>query len=97
MIEVDPVTLVMDGQVMKDRCDAELITVAELEAAAHRQGFSSLREVARAVLEPGGTLSFIGRNQPAGQGGASGSGAQDEILARLDEIRAALRQRPANP
>ncbi len=97
VIEGDPVTLVIDGQVMKDRCDAELITVAELEAAAHRQGFSSLREVARAVLEPGGTLSFIGRNQPAGQASASGSGAQDEILARLDEIRAALRQRPANP
>ena len=97
VMEGDPVTLVMNGEVMKDRCDAELITVAELEAAAHRQGFSSLREVARAVLEPGGTLSFVGRNQPSPHGSASGPGAQDEILARLDEIRAALRQRPANP
>lgn len=35
--------------------------MAELEAAAHSQGFASLDEVERAVLEPGATIAFIGR------------------------------------
>ena len=96
LIEGDPVTLVVDGAVLKDRLDAELITVAELEAAAHRQGFASLNEVARAVLEPGGTLSFIGRTASGGHAAGAVAGAQNEILARLDEIRAALSQRPAS-
>jgi uncharacterized membrane protein YcaP (DUF421 family) len=90
VIEGDPVTLVENGHVLKDRCDRELITVAELEAAAHRQGFASLSEVGRAVLEPGGTLSFITHNQPAP---ASGPIAHDEILVRLDDIKRMLAAR----
>ena len=34
-----------NGQVLKDNLDSELITVAELEAAAHRQGFETLEAV----------------------------------------------------
>ena len=90
LIEGNPVTLVEDGQVLKDQCDRELITVAELEAAAHRQGFASLADVGRAILEPGGTLSFIGRNQPRA---AVGSGRHDEVLLRLDEIKRMLAAR----
>jgi uncharacterized membrane protein YcaP (DUF421 family) len=90
VIEGDPVTLVQDGQVLRDRCDRELITVAELEAAAHRQGFASLTEVGRAILEPGGTLSFVGRNQPRA---ASASDGRDDILLRLDEIKRMLAAR----
>jgi uncharacterized membrane protein YcaP (DUF421 family) len=90
LIEGDPVTLVQDGQVMKDCCDRELITVAELEAAAHRQGFESLADVGRAVLEPGGTLSFIGRNQMAG---SPPSATHQEIVLRLDEIKRMLAAR----
>ncbi len=90
LIEGDPVTLVQDGQVLRDCLDRELITVAELEAAAHRQGFASLKDVGRAVLGPGGTLSFIGRNQPMP---ADAPGSREEILARLDEIKRALAAR----
>jgi uncharacterized membrane protein YcaP (DUF421 family) len=90
VIEGDPVTLVKDGQVLKDRCDHELITVAELEVAAHRQGFASLADVGRAVLEPGGTLSFIGRNQSTPQ---PTDASHDEVLVRLDEIKRLLMAR----
>jgi uncharacterized membrane protein YcaP (DUF421 family) len=90
VIEGDPVTLVRDGEVLRDRLDGELITVAELEAAAHRQGFASLEDVGRAVLEPGGTLSFVGRKEPFP---ASAPGHQDEILVRLDEIKRMLAAR----
>jgi uncharacterized membrane protein YcaP (DUF421 family) len=90
VIEGDPVTLVQDGQVLKDCCDQELITVAELEVAAHRQGFASLADVGRAVLDPGGTLSFFGRNQPSPQ---AATASPDEILVRLDEIKRLLAAR----
>lgn len=90
VIEGNPVTLVEDGQVLKDQCDRELITVAELEAAAHRQGFASLADVGRAVLEPGGTLSFIGRNQLRP---TTSRGGEDDILLRLDEIKRMLAAR----
>jgi uncharacterized membrane protein YcaP (DUF421 family) len=39
----------------------ELITMAELQAATRKQGFGSLSEVDQCVLEPGGTLTFIGK------------------------------------
>jgi uncharacterized membrane protein YcaP (DUF421 family) len=90
VIEGDPVTLVQDGQVLRDRCDRELITVAELEAAAHRQGFGSLADVGRAVLEPGGTLSFVGRKAPSPP---AAHGNDAEVLARLDEIKRMLAAR----
>ena len=32
----------------------------QLEAAARKQGFESLSEVAECILEPGGTLTFVG-------------------------------------
>ena len=35
--------------------------MAQLEAAARKQGFSSLAEVDQCILEPGGTLSFIAK------------------------------------
>src|SRR5689334_14762976 len=61
LIEGDPDVLIEDGQLKEARLKKELITRAELEAAARRQGLASLEECERAVLEPGGTISFIGK------------------------------------
>ncbi len=63
-----------------DRVGEELITLPELEAAAHRQGFTSLEEVERAVLEPGGIVSFLGRKPPPEEL------RHREVLARLDQM-----------
>jgi len=52
--------LVENGKVHVDRLQKELITMPQLEAAARKQGFESLSEVAQCILEPGGTLTFIG-------------------------------------
>jgi uncharacterized membrane protein YcaP (DUF421 family) len=49
------------GKVRPQRLRKELITMAQLEAAARKQGFGSLAEVDQCILEPGGTLSFIGK------------------------------------
>ena len=59
IVEGDADMLIKDGRILHDRLQAELITVPELEVAAHRQGIASLDDVEKAILESGGTISFI--------------------------------------
>src|SRR5512137_2594181 len=59
IVEGSPDILIEDGKVRTRNLRRELITMAELEAAAHRQGFESLSDVQQGILEPGGTLVFI--------------------------------------
>jgi uncharacterized membrane protein YcaP (DUF421 family) len=84
LVEGSSDVLVNNGQVNKDRLKKEMITLAELEAAARRQGFASLEECDRAVLEPGGAISFV-RRKPSPE-----SSRHDELLARLDELKGEL-------
>jgi len=53
--------LIANGKVRTERLKKELITMEQLEAAARKQGFASLAEVEECVLEPGGTLCFVGK------------------------------------
>lgn len=62
LIEGDTEVLIENGQIRRDRLRKELITVPELEAAAHKQGFASLADVERAVLEPGVQFLSLGKN-----------------------------------
>jgi len=57
--------LIENGRVRPQRLKTELITMAQLEAAARKQGFGSLSEVDQCVLEPGGTLTFLAKKPPA--------------------------------
>jgi len=57
--------LIEGGKVRPKLLKQELITVAQLEAAARKQGFGSLSEVDQCILEPGGALSFIGKKPDA--------------------------------
>jgi uncharacterized membrane protein YcaP (DUF421 family) len=85
LVEGQPDVLIAGGKVLADRLRKELITLPELESAAHKQGFASLDEVDRAVLEPGGTISFFAR-KPDPDALRHG-----EITARLDRILGELR------
>jgi len=80
MVEGDSDVLIESGRIRLDRLRGEVITRAELESAAHKQGFASLDEVERAILEPGGTISFI-RKEPPPE-----AARHEELLARLDQI-----------
>ena len=51
---------------MEGAAEKELITMVELEAAAHKQGFATLDEVDRAVLDPGGSIAFLREEADAG-------------------------------
>ncbi len=80
IVEGDADPLIENGQIKTDRLEKEIITLAELEAAAHKQGFASLSEVEQAVLEPGGTIAFIGK-KPEPE-----AARHQEIVARLDQM-----------
>jgi uncharacterized membrane protein YcaP (DUF421 family) len=53
--------LIENGKVRTERLKKELITMPQIEAAARKQGFDSLAEVQKCILEPGGTLTFVGK------------------------------------
>ena len=91
LVEGDPDVLIENGVIRHDRLRKELLTLAELETAAHKQGFASLDEVDRAVLEAGGTLSFIGK-KPSVE-----TTHYDDLIARLDEIARQLAAFQATP
>ena len=61
VLEGSRTVLVRHGAVDEAACRRELLTRAELEAAAHRQGFASLDDLEQAYLEPGGTITFVGK------------------------------------
>lgn len=84
LIEGAPEVLVENGIIDEDRLRKELITRIELEAAAHKQGFSSLDEIDRAILDAGGTISFFAR-KPTPE-----TERYAELIARLDRISTQL-------
>jgi len=74
--------LIEKGVVQRDRLKNELITITELEAAAHKQGFASLDDIDRAVLDPGGTIAFFAKRPTAD------AVRHEEIMKRLDLLSA---------
>lgn len=80
LVEGDPDVLISRGRVLHDRLAKELITVHELERAAHRQGFATLNEIDKAILEPGGGICFLAR-QPTAD-----TKRHAEVLARIDQL-----------
>jgi len=72
--------LVEGGKVRTRNLKRELITVGQLEAAARKQGFESLAEIEQCVLEPGGTLTFVGKKP------ASEELRHQELLGKLEDL-----------
>jgi uncharacterized membrane protein YcaP (DUF421 family) len=91
LVEGDSDVLIENGKILTDRLQKELITLPELETAAHKQGFASLADVDRAVLEPGGGISFFARKP------APDVVRHRELTARLDAILRELRALGARP
>ena len=83
-MEGNPDVLVSGGKVMHDRLNEELITVAELEAAARRQGIRSIADVEECRLETGGALTFVERT-PTPE-----DAKHREVMQRLEAIERRL-------
>jgi uncharacterized membrane protein YcaP (DUF421 family) len=84
LVEGAPDVLIDNGVLRTDRLSKELITLPELESAAHKQGFGSLDEIDRAILDPGGTICFVAKKPTAD------AARHDEIMTKLDQISARL-------
>jgi uncharacterized membrane protein YcaP (DUF421 family) len=80
LVEGEPTVLIEHGKILKDRLTEEVLSLQELEAAAHKQGFGDLREVDRATLDPSGTICFTAK-QPAPE-----EARHRELLDRLDQL-----------
>jgi len=92
LIEGKADILIEDGKVRTQHLKRELITMAQLEAAARKQGFESLSEVQQCVLEPGGTITFLGRKP------GTDETRHSELLKRFDLLTTELaRLRGAEP
>jgi uncharacterized membrane protein YcaP (DUF421 family) len=83
-VEGAPDAIIENGIVQDNRLKKELITLSELQAAAHKQGFGSLEEIDRCVIDPGGALFFWGK-KPSVE-----AQRHMEIVARLDQLSAQL-------
>ena len=84
IVEGSADVLIEDGNVHEDKLKRELITTEELAAAARKQGFDTLSEVKKCVLEPGGTLTFIAKKPD------TEDARHAEILKRFDALAAEL-------
>jgi uncharacterized membrane protein YcaP (DUF421 family) len=80
IVEGSADVLIQNGKVRPERLKKELITMAQLEAAARKQGFESLHEVDQCILEPGGTLSFLAKKP------ATEDVRHQELLGRLERL-----------
>src|SRR5712692_1540489 len=72
--------LIDGGKVRTQHLKKQLITMTQLEAAARKQGFESLSEVEQCVLEPGGTLTFLGK-KPTGE-----DVRHQELVGKLERL-----------
>jgi uncharacterized membrane protein YcaP (DUF421 family) len=80
ILEGAPSVLVEHGSVKQDALAKELLTTAELMTVLHRQGFETVEEVDRCILQPGGTFDIKGVNPPLEQV------AHDEIMRALTDL-----------
>jgi uncharacterized membrane protein YcaP (DUF421 family) len=83
-MEGNPDVLVSGGKIMHDRLNEELITIAELEGAARRQGIKSIADVEECRLETGGALTFVERT-PTPE-----DAKHNEVMDRLEAIERRL-------
>jgi uncharacterized membrane protein YcaP (DUF421 family) len=94
IVEGEPAVLMEHGKIVQEMLTREVLTLPELETAAHKQGFGSLAEVDRATLDPSGMICFTAK-KPAPE-----ESRHRELLEKMNEITrelAALRLRTAPP
>ena len=58
-LEGEPRVLIQDGRLLKRNLRRDRMTPSEVESEMRLAGIASMQEVAWAVLEPGGRISFI--------------------------------------
>lgn len=85
ILEGEPTVLVRDGVIDEKALASELMTGAELNTVARRQGFDGAADLESCILEPGGAFAMK-RKHPSEEERIVGA-----LNARLDIITAELR------
>lgn len=62
LLEGEPRVIVRDGKLLRDNLRRDRMTAAEIESEMRLAGIARLQDVAWAMLEPGGKISFIRRD-----------------------------------
>ncbi|MGH7935917.1 MAG: DUF421 domain-containing protein [Chthoniobacterales bacterium] len=86
IVEGDSTVLIDAGKILKRKLAKELLTVEELEAAAHKQGLGSLDEVEKAILDPGGVFTFVAKKPGPDEM------RHRELMARIDQVSREIAQ-----
>jgi uncharacterized membrane protein YcaP (DUF421 family) len=84
ILEGAPTVMIEHGRVNNDALAKELLTTAELLTVLHRQGFETVEEVDRCILEPGGTFDIKGIDPPLEKQ------EHDEVMRALKDLSAKL-------
>ncbi len=66
VLEGTPLVLVQDGKLLEKNLKHDRLTRAEVESEMRNSGIAHIGDVAWAILEPQGKISFIGRDNPKG-------------------------------
>jgi uncharacterized membrane protein YcaP (DUF421 family) len=80
LVEGQSDILIDGGKVRTERLKKELITTSQLEAAARKQGFDSLTDVDKCILEPSGNLTFVGKRP------ATDDVRHQELLSQMQKL-----------
>ena len=80
LLEGEPTALIENGKICNEGLARELLTAAELQTVAHRQGFARLDDIETCVLEPGGTFFIKGRTPPRDER------RHRELLERIEQL-----------
>ncbi len=67
MLEGEPRVIVRDGEVLTSNLRRNRLTVSEIESEMRLAGIGRMEDVAWAILEPRGKISFIQRSQDGGE------------------------------
>jgi uncharacterized membrane protein YcaP (DUF421 family) len=82
LFEGKPSVLIADGKIVKHALAKELLTRGDLLTVLHRQGFCSIGDVDRCVIEPGGGFFIQGKTPPTTELHHA------ELIKRLEELTA---------
>lgn len=67
LLEGEPRVIVRDGEILKSNLRRNRLTVSEIESEMRLAGIGRLEDVAWAILEPRGKISFIQRTEDGGE------------------------------
>jgi uncharacterized membrane protein YcaP (DUF421 family) len=64
MLDGEPRVIIRDGEILQGNLRSDRLTSGEIESEMRLAGIASVQDVAWAIIEPNGKISFIGKALP---------------------------------